>query len=103
MAIKGQSQGQAMTVGSLADQLLIAPQTATELVGRLCDGGYVECCPCPDDRRRQVVVPTLKAERFLKELTVAHVHEIREIAPVLIDALRILPDRQRQEQSAWMQ
>jgi DNA-binding MarR family transcriptional regulator len=89
-----------MTVGSLANQLLIAPQTATERVGRLCDGG---CCSCPHDRRRQVVVLTLKAERVLKELTVAHVHEIREIAPLLIAALRILRDRQRQEQSAWMQ
>jgi DNA-binding MarR family transcriptional regulator len=103
LAIKGQSQGQVMTVGSLADQLLIAPQTATELVGRLCDAGYVECCPCPHDRRRQAVTLTLKAENFLKDLTAAHVHEIREMAPLLIETLRILQDRQRLEQSAWMQ
>ena len=52
LAIKGNGAGEAMTIGMLAEKLLIAPHTATELVGRLTDGGYVTRHPDPTDKRR---------------------------------------------------
>ncbi|MDK1477737.1 helix-turn-helix domain-containing protein, partial [Sinorhizobium sp. 6-117] len=41
LAIKGLPVGETMTVGMLAEKLLIAPHTATELATRLVKAGYV--------------------------------------------------------------
>jgi DNA-binding MarR family transcriptional regulator len=102
LAIKGLPPEKEMTVGMLADRLLIAPQSATELVNRLVDGAYVERSANLSDGRRQVVRLMAKAERVLERLSGAHLHEIREMAPELMQALRILQDRRKLEQIAWM-
>ena len=93
LAIKGNSGGQAMTVGLLAERLLIAPHTAAELVGRLADGGLVASAADPADRRRLTLSLTPKAEDILRSLSLIHLREIRELAPGLVDALRILQGR----------
>jgi DNA-binding MarR family transcriptional regulator len=102
LAIKGLPAEKEMTVGMLADRLLIAPHSATELVNRLADAGYVKRTSSGSDGRRQVVRLMEKAERVLERLSGAHLHEIREMAPELMQALRILQDRRRLEQIAWM-
>jgi DNA-binding MarR family transcriptional regulator len=102
LAIKGLPAEKEMTVGMLADRLLIAPHSATELVNRLADAGYVARTLSGSDGRRQVVSLMEKAERILERLSGAHLHEIREMAPELMQALRILQDRRRLEQIAWM-
>jgi hypothetical protein len=43
-----------------------------------------------------------KAEHILTRLTGAHLHEIREMAPELMQALHLLQDRRRLEKIAWM-
>ena len=93
LAIRGNPGGQAMTVGLLAERLLIAPHTATELVGRLVDADLVERTTDPEDRRRHVLSLTAKAEGVLRSLSLVHLREIREIAPVLVDALKALVER----------
>jgi DNA-binding MarR family transcriptional regulator len=102
LAIKGLSADKAMTIGMLADRLLTAPHSATALVNRLVDGGYVERTPSTSDARRQVIVLLPKAEKALEKLSGAHLHEIREMAPELMLALRVLQDRRRLEKIAWM-
>ncbi len=84
LAIKGNKDGEPMTVGMLAERLIIAPHTATELVGRLIDGNLAERRTDPDDRRRQTVHLTKKAEELLVRLSEVHLAEIREMAPKLI-------------------
>jgi len=92
LSIKGHRGEDAMTIGMLAERLLIAPHSATELVGRLVTAGYVSRRTDPNDKRRQTLELTDKAEGVLKRLTAIHLTEIREMAPQLIDILRKLQD-----------
>ncbi|MBB3311855.1 hypothetical protein FHT78_003631 [Rhizobium sp. BK196] len=46
---------------------------------------------------------TAKAEELLRRLTPAHLYEIREMAPELMQALRMLQDHRQMEVAAWMQ
>ena len=86
LAIKGNC-GDAMTIGMLAERLIIAPHTATELVGRLSDAGLVERHADPVDRRRQTILLTEKADELLTRLSAVHLSEIRVMAPKLIELL----------------
>jgi DNA-binding MarR family transcriptional regulator len=92
LAIKGSPGGRPMTVGLLAEQLLIAPHSATELVGRLVDAGLVTRETDPADRRRLVLSLTREAEDLLAALSAAHLREIREIAPALVEVLKSLEE-----------
>ena len=87
LAIKGNRNGEPMTVGTLAERLIIAPHTATELVSRLVDSGLAERRVDPEDRRRQTVHLTGKAEVLLGRLSGAHLAEIRDRAPKLVALL----------------
>ncbi|CUX36029.1 MULTISPECIES: MarR family winged helix-turn-helix transcriptional regulator [Agrobacterium] len=93
LAIKGLALGEVMTVGLLAERLIIAPHTATELSNRLVSGGYVVRETDPNDRRRQTLHLTKKADDIMRDLSVIHLKEIREMAPQLIRILeRLMPD-----------
>ncbi|NTG04964.1 MarR family transcriptional regulator [Agrobacterium rhizogenes] len=102
LAIKGLPPEKEMTVGMLAERLLIAPHSATELVNRLADAAYIERVSSKVDGRRQIVRLMEKTELILAKLSGAHLHEIREMAPELMEALRILQDRRKLEKIAWM-
>lgn len=88
LAIRGHRGEDAMTIGLLAERLLIAPHSATELVGRLVTAGYVSRQTDPADKRRQTLELTEKADDVLRRLTAIHLTEIREMAPQLIDILQ---------------
>lgn len=103
LAIKGllpRSKG--MSIGMLADRLLVAPRSATALVDRLGESGLVERQPAASGARKQMLILTPKSEDILKKLSDAHLHEIREMAPELTVALRALQDRRKLEKIAWM-
>jgi DNA-binding MarR family transcriptional regulator len=74
-------------VGTLAEHLLIAPQTAAELVSRMAEAGLVTKSLSVQDRRRMELVLTPKAEALLHRLTAAHLEELRNLEPVLSAAL----------------
>ncbi|HEY4202389.1 MAG TPA: MarR family winged helix-turn-helix transcriptional regulator [Devosiaceae bacterium] len=93
LAIKGAAAGQVTTVGALAETLLIAPHTATELVDRLADAGLIVRATDPDDRRRHTLQLTVRAETLLAELSQVHLKEIRDLAPRLIAVLQSLAAR----------
>ncbi|MBW9056241.1 MarR family winged helix-turn-helix transcriptional regulator [Rhizobium mesosinicum] len=90
LAIRGHRGEEPMTIGILAERLLIAPHSATELVGRLVAAGYVSRHTDPADKRRQTLGLTAKADDVLRRLTAIHLTEIREMAPKLIDMLQNL-------------
>jgi len=102
LAIKGLPADKEMTVGMLADRLLISPQSATVLVRDLVDAGYIERDNSVAARRHHVIRLIDRGEDILEKLSGAHLHEIREMAPELMQALRILQDRRKLEQIAWM-
>lgn len=90
LTIRGHRGVDAMTIGALAERLLIAPHSATELVGRLVAAGYVSRTTDLVDKRKQTLALTEKADAVLKRLTKTHIAEIKELAPQLIDILRDL-------------
>lgn len=79
-----------MTIGVLASRLLIAPHSATELVGRLSAAGLVTRKSDPTDKRRQTLELTEKADAVLLRLSAAHLKEVRDMAPELITILQRL-------------
>lgn len=101
LAIKGLPPGKQMSIAMLAERLLITPASATELAQSLEKTGYVDIdVKMP---RRHLLRLTRKAEDVLQRLTSAHLYEIREMAPDLMEALRVLRDRRKMEVIAWMQ
>ncbi|MGV2099739.1 MarR family transcriptional regulator [Rhizobium sp. 21-4511-3d] len=101
LAIKGLGIGGAMSVSSLAKKLFLTPAAAAELAATLQARGHVTVHIKP--KRRSHVRLTDQAEELLRRLTPAHLHEIREMAPELMQALRALQDHRRMEMAAWMQ
>lgn len=102
LAIKGLPVGRQMTAGMLADRLLISLQSASELISGLAEAGYVDFVPDVKNSRRQVVHLLDKADFTLEKLGGTHLLEIREMAPELVYALRMLQDRRRLEKVAWL-
>jgi len=75
------------TVGLLAEQLLIAPHTAAELVARMVEVGLLTKARGTEDRRRVELTLTPRATEILGALTDAHLAELRHLGPALIAAL----------------
>lgn len=79
--------GGAPSVGLLAEQLMIAPHTAAELVSRMVEAGLIEKAPSAQDRRRMELTATPKAQALMHRLTAAHLKEIETLEPALARAL----------------
>jgi DNA-binding MarR family transcriptional regulator len=88
LAIRGLAPEAGMTVNDLAEQLLLKPQSAVELVDRLEDSGLVRRERDEVDRRRVFLTLTAKANRILEKLSAEHLIQIRRDAPDLIALLR---------------
>ncbi|ABY39733.1 Hypothetical protein, conserved [Brucella suis ATCC 23445] len=87
LAIKASGPDKLMTVSTLAERLVVAPHTATELTGRLVAAGLVARVVDLADRRRHTLELTIEAEHILERLSPVHLAEIRELAPKFIDVL----------------
>jgi len=75
------------TVGLLAEQLMIAPHTAAELVSRMVEAGLLTKARGAQDRRRAELGLTPHASALLHDLTEAHLRELRDLGPALVAAL----------------
>lgn len=102
LAIKGAASAEDATVGFLADQLLLQPHSAAELVERMVKSGLLRRHESARDRRRVLLKLTPAAERVLRGLSADHIRELRQAAPVidgLFDVLELRrsgqPSRQR--------
>lgn len=76
-----------LSIGEIADKLLLKPNSASELVERLELAGLVMRTPGAGDRRRMETVLSAKAEAILAALTAAHRDELRRMRPLLKDLL----------------
>jgi DNA-binding MarR family transcriptional regulator len=90
LAIKGAPAETSVTVGRLAEDLMLAPHTAAELVMRLEAANLVAKRTHPADRRRTVLTLTPQAEEKLRALTLVHRREVRLLAPRLLALFRDL-------------
>jgi DNA-binding MarR family transcriptional regulator len=93
LAIKGAPNLEGVTVGYLAGQLLLQPNSAAELVDRMVNCGLLTRHEAPDDRRRVALTLTTSAEKALHALSAAHIRELRQSAPVIDGLFELLkPD-----------
>lgn len=87
LAIAGHAGEGPPSVGVLAEQLVIAPHTAAELVARMVEAGLVLKRTGALDRRRQELVLTEKAASLLASLTAAHRDELTKLRDVISRAV----------------
>lgn len=67
-----------ISVGELAEQLMIRDHSATELVSRLEEAKLVKRKADPYDRRRALIVLTTAGDRNLAKLAAVHLVRLRE-------------------------
>lgn len=85
LAIRG--AGSPMTVGELAERLMLRPHSTTGLVDRLAQAAMIVRVADTRDRRRVTLALTSHAEDLLHALSTTHRAEIRRIKPLLADLL----------------
>jgi DNA-binding MarR family transcriptional regulator len=90
LSIIGAPDGQPVTVGFLAERLLLKHHSTVELVDRLVEIDLVSRQPDSRDRRRVLLSLTPKAKRLLTKLSAAHLEELRRIRPVFAALLQRL-------------
>lgn len=82
-----------VSVGDLAEMLLVRPHTAVELVDRLVKADLVVRTQSEEDKRRVVLDLTQKAEGILDALSSVHLSELRRSRPMLVDLLTRIDQR----------
>lgn len=96
LSIKGGYPGRTeISIGELADHLLLKNHSAVGLVDRLVKAGLVARSPSPADRRRICVRITPRGEQVLRELSAANLAELRasdRLTGGVLSSLKELPD-----------
>lgn len=82
LAVRGHAGG-AISIGELAEKLMVKHHSAGELVERLLQAGLVERRTDPADRRRAFVSLSTRARGLLATLSTIHLEELRLIQPPL--------------------
>ena len=76
-----------LTIGELADILLLKPHSVSGLADRLETLGLVERVTHDADRRTRTLRLTAKARSLMASLSLTHRDELRRIRPLLISLL----------------
>jgi DNA-binding MarR family transcriptional regulator len=83
--------GQAMSVGDLAEELVLKHHSAVELAGRLEQAGLVARKGDPQDKRRVLLTLTALGAERLTDLARAHSLELGKTRDAMIRTLKTLP------------
>lgn len=83
LVIAGHRGPGAPTVGTIAQQLIVAPHTAAELVARMVMAGLLTKTQSVKDSRKQELALTERAAEILHGLTKAHLRELDELREAL--------------------
>jgi DNA-binding MarR family transcriptional regulator len=95
LTIRGFSSRDPVSVGDLAELLLIRHHTAVELMDRMTKLGLLGRIVDEADGRRVLVKLTKEGERRLRKLSRIHLEELQAIGPMLTKILK--PFRRFQE------
>ncbi len=87
LAIKGHGGDEPITVGELAETLLVRQHSAAELVNRMEAANLVRRAPAAGDNRRVTVLLTPAGEAALAALAAVHLRELRQMSTVIADLL----------------
>jgi DNA-binding MarR family transcriptional regulator len=96
LAIRVYDGGEPMSVGRLAEQLMIKNHSAVGLVARLQERGLVTRETSPEDRRRVLLRLTPSAEQQLETISRNNLRELKSSAAIfnhLLATLQRLEDR----------
>ena len=86
LAIRG-APAEPVTIGYVAERLMIRPHSASGLIDRLEVLGLVSRASSADDRRKALVSLTAKALSLLEQLSATHREELRRMAPIFTTLL----------------
>jgi len=92
LSIIGYPERDTITIGELAERMLLKHHSTVELVDRLVEFGLVKRSTDPADRRRVLLVLTAKARKLLTSLSAAHLEELRRFRPVFQNLIERLED-----------
>jgi len=95
LAVKGFSRTDSVSVGDLADFLLIRHHTAVELVDRMTKLGLLRRIADQADGRRILLKMTRKGEQKLRAISKMNFEELRAAAPAFTGLLRSFPRSQK--------
>lgn len=76
-----------VTIGYVAERLILKPNSASGLVDRLESLGYVQRRQTSEDRRRTLLGLTEQAEALLSGLAQTHRAQLVQMRPLLTDLL----------------
>ncbi len=88
LAIKGLSKRGAISVGELAECLLIKHHTAVELTDRMTKLGLLSRAVDEEDGRRVLLKLTRRGEQRLQRLSKVHLDELRSASPTIAKILK---------------
>ncbi len=83
LAIRGYPGGAPVAIGDLAERLRVKHHTAVGLIDRLVAAELVKRVVDPADHRRILLKLTRRAEKYLADLSAAHLGELSRIEPLL--------------------
>jgi DNA-binding MarR family transcriptional regulator len=86
VALRGSEKGE-LSIGQLADTLLLRPHSVSGLADRLVALGLIERAQSERDRRIVTLRLTAKARTLMSSLSLTHRDELRRIRPLLISLL----------------
>jgi DNA-binding MarR family transcriptional regulator len=87
LVIKTRGAERPLSVGELAEELMIKDHSAAELVSRLVEAKLVRRRVDPADRRRSLVLMTPLAHRALAKLAALHLVRLRGDRDALLNLL----------------
>jgi DNA-binding MarR family transcriptional regulator len=90
LAIKGHPEHSVVTIGELAERLQICHHSAVGLASRLVRKGYVTRKKHAEDRRQVYLELTMRSEKLLENLSVAHKEQLHRIGPQIESLLKRL-------------
>ncbi|HVU17550.1 MAG TPA: MarR family transcriptional regulator [Candidatus Didemnitutus sp.] len=90
LAIRGMPAGTPVSVGAVAEKLLVRHHSAVELTERLERMGMIRRVRSTVDRRKVDLSLTPRGNHALERLTSSHVRELRQLGPALARMLAFL-------------
>ena len=86
VALRGSEKGE-LSIGQLADILLLRPHSVSGLADRLAALGLIERARSGSDGRIVILRLTAEARKLMSSLSLTHRDELRRIRPLLISLL----------------
>jgi DNA-binding MarR family transcriptional regulator len=88
LAIRSHAGPEAITIGGLADRLLIKNHSALELVARMAENGLVERTASAEDRRRVLLRILPRGLDILETISIRNLGQLKETAEILDEILQ---------------